>query len=233
MDDKIVIDDIVLYPLNVLNIKNHYYYISTNGDIYSNVKHRFLRLSKDKDGYLRISLILNNNKQKEFRLAQLVLYKFNGSPPVDMVDPTSEHIDGNIYNNNINNLMWMERSKNSSIRKNKGRGESNHEAKLTEQQVIEIADLLQQNTCTLKEIAKLYNVNNSTISNIKYKKNWGYLLKNYNFDNVSFLGSKQEQKQRIEQIKNLLLQNYKPQHIVKMGFSSTSVYRCKRRLNNE
>lgn len=227
-DNKIIINNIILYPLDILNIKN-YYYISKNGDIYSNTKQRFLHPSKDKDGYLRITLTLNNNTRKEFRLAQLVLYKFKGEPPKNMLDPTSEHKDGNIDNNSIDNLMWLERNINSSTRKNKGQGELNHEAILTESQVIEIAELLQQNH-SVKEIAQKYNVHSSTISNIKRKTSWQHLTSNYTFNNNK-LGSKDEQKQRIEQIKQLLLQGIKPQQIIKMGFSDTSVYRWKNKLN--
>lgn len=228
VDDKIIINNIILYPLDVLNIKN-YYYISKNGDIYSKIKQRFLHPSKNKNGYLRIELVLNDNTRKEFRLAQIVLYKFKGEPPKDMLDPTSEHKDGNINNNSINNLMWLERSINSSIRKNKGQGELNHEALLTEQQVIEIAELLQQNF-HVKEIAQKYNVDISTISSIKNKKTWRHLTLNYNFNNSNKLGSKDEQKQRIEQIKQLLLQGITPQQIIKMGFSTTSVYRWKNKM---
>lgn len=228
VDNKIIINNIILYPLDVLNIKN-YYYISKNGDIYSNAKQKFLHPSKDKDGYLRITLTLNNNTRKEFRLAQLVLYKFKGEPPKNMLDPTSEHKDGNINNNSIDNLIWLERNTNSSVRKNKGQGELNHEAILTESQVIEIAELLQQNH-SVKEIAQKYNVHISTISNIKCKTSWRYLTSNYTFNNNT-LGSKYEQKQRIEQIKQLLLQGIKPQQIIKMGFSDTSVYRWKNKLN--
>lgn len=228
VDDKIIINNIILYPLDILNIKNHYY-ISKNGDIYSKIKQRFLHPSKDKNGYLRIELVLNDNIRKEFRLAQLVLYKFKGEPPKNMLDPTSEHKDGNINNNSVDNLMWLERGVNSSIRRNKGQGELNHEALLTEQQVIEIAELLQQNY-RVKEISQKYNVHSSTISSIQNKTSWQHLTSNYNFNNNK-LGSKDEQKQKIEQIKQLLLQGITPRCIVNMGFSHTSVYRWKNKLN--
>jgi len=50
----------------------------------------------------------------------LVAIFFIGPPPVDLKDPTVNHIDGNITNNHFTNLEWMERGKNSSIRLNKG-----------------------------------------------------------------------------------------------------------------
>lgn len=37
---------------------------------------------------------------------------------------------------------------------------------------------------TFKEIAKIYNVDKSTISNIKRKKSWKYISKRYNFPEI-------------------------------------------------
>ena len=98
-----------------------------------------------------------------------------------MKDPTINHIDENISNNHYTNLEWLERSVNTSIRNNKGAGEANHEAKLTEQQVLEICDLLINTNLTYDQIGKKYKVNKSTISNIKNKKNWKYITEKYDF----------------------------------------------------
>ena len=126
--------------------------------------------------------------------------------------PTTERPREKFLNNSIDNLMWLERGINSSVRNNKGQGELNHESILTEQQVIEIIKLLEQNY-NVKEIAKKYNVHISTISNIKCGKTWLYLTSNYNFNNHT-LGSKEEQQQRIEQIKKLLLWQQKEKHCI-------------------
>ena len=55
-NDFIVVNDIKLYPLNILNIKPNYY-ISKNGDIYNKLTNKFLG-STDKDGYHIVSLKL-------------------------------------------------------------------------------------------------------------------------------------------------------------------------------
>jgi predicted XRE-type DNA-binding protein len=102
-----------------------------------------------------------------------------------MKDPTVDHIDGNITNNHYKNLRWLERGENSSCRVNKGQGELNHEAVLTEQQVHKICKLLQEGNMSLHQIGQLFGVSKSTISNIKRKKNWTHIVNQYNFDKVS------------------------------------------------
>ena len=102
-------------------------------------------------------------------------------PPSNLKDPTVNHIDSNIKNNYYKNLEWIERSKNSSIRKNKGRGSLNHEAKLKEQDVIEISNLLLYTDLSLDDIAKKYQVSKSTIYNIQTKKTWKHITKDNDF----------------------------------------------------
>ena len=89
-----------------------------------------------------------------------------------MMDPTAEHIDGKKSNNDVSNLMWMERSENSSTRENKPVGSKNGSAKLSEEDVVKIKHLLQTTELTMKEIGQMFNVNKSTINNIKRNKNW-------------------------------------------------------------
>ena len=99
-----------------------------------------------------------------------------------MKDPTINHIDGNILNNHYSNLEWIERSTNSSIRKNKGQGENNHEAKLTAADVQKICELLINSNLTIKEISDIYKVHKSTIHKIKKKETWKTITSLYNFD---------------------------------------------------
>lgn len=137
---------------------------------------------KDKDGYLMIKLS-GGDKDHSVRVsvAKLVMYHFNTLPPTDMIDPTINHIDGNILNNHYTNLEWMERNVNSAIRNNKGKGIQNHEAKLTNEQVNEICNLLITTELTLGEISKMYNVNKSTLSRIQRRTGWKEITQNYDF----------------------------------------------------
>lgn len=168
------------------------YLIDEYGRVYSKYKRGYLKPKKDKDGYLSLSLV-GKDKLVYVRVATLVAYNFIGEPPKTMKDPTIDHIDNNIINNYFKNLRWIERGVNSSIRVNKGVGEKNFEAKLTEQNVIEICELLVQNELTLNEIGKRYNVSKHTISNIRRKVNWKHIANNYIFPEVNIIRDKNGQ----------------------------------------
>lgn len=75
----------------------------------------------------------------------------------------------------------MERGENSSIRSHRGQGSSNSQAKLSENQVREICQLLQDTNLSAKQIGDKYNVAKSTIANISRGKNWRDISVNYNF----------------------------------------------------
>lgn len=171
-----------MVPILLDGVKSGLYEIEEDGRIWSNYKKGYLNPSQDKDGYLRISLSSGTrNKKRYFRIANLVAIFFIGPPPVDLKDPTVNHIDGNITNNHFTNLEWMERGKNSSIRLNKGQGSFNHEAKLNEEQVREICNLLVNSNLSYEEIIKKYNITKSTLSSIKNKKHWKEITSKYDF----------------------------------------------------
>lgn len=164
------------YELNCRGIKPGMYKINEYGDIYSEYTKNLMHPKSDKNGYLSIGLRTTHGKVKMFRIATLVLVTFVGEYPVNMKDPTVNHIDGNVINNNYANLEWMERGKNSSIRKNKGAGELNHEAKLSDDDVLKIIALIEKTSMSFQEIANLFNVDKSTINNIVQNKNWKHLV---------------------------------------------------------
>ena len=169
-------------PIVIKGVKSGLYEVYEDGRIWSNYKNGFLIPKEDKDGYLEIMLSGGSrNKRKYVRVHTVVAKHFIGEPPIDMTDPTVNHIDNNPKNNIYSNLEWTERGTNSSIRKNKGAGEQNHEAVLTEDQVVAICDMLINSDFTLQKIADVFKVSKSTINNIKRKKNWKYITEQYNF----------------------------------------------------
>ena len=89
--------------------------------------------------------------------------------------------------------------------------------------------MLIQNEKSLKEIADLYGVDKSTISNIKRKKTWRHLTKCYNFK-VKKQKNKQESSIQREEIYVLLQKGTEPKEIVKIGYPNWVVHRCKKKL---
>ena len=203
-------------------VKNGNYIIYSNGKIFNLIKGEYIKPSLDKDGYERICY-----KGRVTSVHKIIISAFKNKPQ-NLQDPTIDHIDGNILNNDISNLRWIERSENSSCRRNKGQGELNHEAILTNDNVIEICKLLQKGF-QIKDIAKMYNVDKSTISSIKRKKNWTSISKDYEFEIRKIKTKDEAQKQR-EEIISFLKQGIEPKDIIKKGYSSSVVWRLKVKL---
>ncbi len=147
--------------------------INESGDVYSNYKKGYMSPSKDKDDYLRLALSSNEKGKRVYvKVHTLVAYNYIGEPPKNIKDPTINHIDENKLNNNYENLEWIERGVNSSIRSNKGQGDLNHEAKLNWELVSEIREKYSERYGSYQKIADEYNVSKSTIALIIQNKTW-------------------------------------------------------------
>ena len=172
-----------MIPINLPGVKPNLYAIEPDGRIWSNYKHDYLIPSVDKDGYLKIALSGGDrNHKRYFRIATLVALIFLEPPSNSLKDPTINHIDGNILNNHYTNLEWIERGTNASIRFNRGEGSNNSSAKLTEDQVIEICELLVDTNLSYDEICAQYGIGKSTLSSIKNQRSWKNITSNYDFN---------------------------------------------------
>ena len=105
--ETIIIDGEVAYRY----IDNENYYITKTGSLYSIYvkgahgktdinRIRPVAYGQDKDGYYRVILSDNGNKQY-IKIHQIIANQFLGGCPDDMV---INHKDGNKHNNNVNNL---------------------------------------------------------------------------------------------------------------------------------
>lgn len=173
--------------IKIVNCKHplkYNYYVTEEGHIWSEYSNKFISELPDKDGYLKVrlsSLDLPKGKQHAYSVHRLVLENFK--PCENMQDLQVNHIDGNKTNNNIDNLEWVtcEENINHAINNNL-RAKINGAASLTEQQVLEIIDLLLSQKYTQAEIGKMYGVCEETIGRIKRKKSWKQLTKDINFN---------------------------------------------------
>jgi hypothetical protein len=166
---------------DILGYENHYK-ISNFGRVKSLKRHeicggrvkerdrkeRILKPGIDKYGYLKVVLCING-KTKSMSIHRLVLQNFKPNNKSSI-----NHIDGNKKNNFIENLEWCSIAYNNQHSVNNGLakiGEKHYKAKLNNKEVSEIKQLL-QNEKSHTEIAKIFNVNISTIQDIYKKRSW-------------------------------------------------------------
>lgn len=140
------------------------YYVSKTGEIWSKKLGRLMSPYRHKiDGYLQLSI---NGICK--KIHQLVLEAFRGMCPHGM---EACHWDGNPRNNKLSNLYWGTRSDNvrDSVRHN-----THPVVKLNKSKVINIKKMLRDGV-RQSTIAKIYQVDQSTISYINTGKVWNYV----------------------------------------------------------
>ena len=149
------------------------YEIGTDGSVRNEKTGRVRKPHIKKDtGYAQIDL-WKNGKSRTFHVQRLVLEAFVGPKP-----PGKEcsHINGNRKDNRLENLEYDTCSGNNSRKHEHGtmaQGSKNGQAKLTEEQVLEIWRLRGQ--FTQSELARRYGVGQVAISNILLGRNWGWL----------------------------------------------------------
>jgi len=158
-----------------------FYKVSDKGNVYSTRNDINLKIHINHRGYKYVNLSVNN-KVKYWTIHKLVATHFidrDGS-----LDLQVNHIDGVKTNNTLSNLEWCTRQENIDHAgkiglQNRAAGSKNGNSKLNEMEVLTIKTLL--GIKTNKELAKHYNVDPVTISDIKHGKSWYWM--NVDFKN--------------------------------------------------
>lgn len=155
--------------------------IDDSGNIYDIELGRYKKQIPNAKGYMKVTFHING-KTKGFFVHRLVLSHFN---PCDGMDKLQvNHIDGNKKNNGLSNLEWCTQSENQIHAFKHGlitrKGTHNSQARLTEEQVIDIANMIMNNV-TYKEIMEKYDISKSLLSAIRNKRLWTELLTDYDF----------------------------------------------------
>jgi hypothetical protein len=130
---------------------------------------------RDTDPYLQFNLCLPDKRSRRCRVHVAVCTAFHG--PRCQQRPIVRHLDGNLFNNQADNLRWGTQEENEADKVLHGtapRGENHGSAKLTEAQVKEIRSV-PLHRGVVKELASLYGVSATTISNVRSGRNWGHL----------------------------------------------------------
>lgn len=152
------------------------YEIDTLGRVWSWYSLRFLKSYLTRN-YKTVRLC-RCGKMCNKRIHRLVLENFVGKCPDGM---EACHNNGNKLDNRLSNLRWDTRSNNAKDAVKHGdascirKGENSLHHKLTEQDVMGIWKLWWSGMYIQKEIAKVYNVHRTTISNIINNKSWKHI----------------------------------------------------------
>lgn len=160
-----------------------WYYVSNYGRIYSRFTGLLIKPAQRRDGYLIVLLRTKDNLPIALTVHRLVIMAHK--PISNPDDFHVNHIDGVKTNNIITNLEWVTRSENMLHAYRIGLkkpGEAVHLSIINEATVHEICKLLEQNYYPT-EISRMLNLENhvSLISEIKRRKNWKHISKDYDF----------------------------------------------------
>ena len=182
---------------NYIPMVQDYYYIGNKGTIFSKFREcTRVTISDERDGsgnyYQRVTLMLKDGTKKYYSIHRLVMLCFY--PRSDAEELEVNHINGvktdnyvNIIDPSKSNLEWVTPSENIkhafANNLNSQVGENNSCYKITEKDVIKIADLIMQNNHSDKEIANIVgnNVTEFMVANIRNRNAWTYLTQNYDF----------------------------------------------------
>ena len=139
---------------------------------------KLLKQIRDRDGYLQVYLCQNSQAKAE-NVHHLVARAF--LPPPDgeigskLYSYCLNHIDGNKHNNCSDNLEWITQAENQQHAIDTGLFNTHGtqtQSKLTEVQVLDIWELLEENRLSYRQIAECFDVSVKTIQKIKYGKAW-------------------------------------------------------------
>ena len=149
------------------------YKVSSHGRVYSSVTNKIMKSSESSHGYLVVQLS-NHGKSREWKVHRLVAISFIPNP---FNLPQVNHKDLDKKNNFVENLEWCTLKFNIEHASRNGRrtagatGTLSPNHKLTESDVREIRRQLNLGISGA-QIARKYNVDNTTIYNIKHGETW-------------------------------------------------------------
>lgn len=194
-----------LTKIHIPNLRSDdMYKVSNIGRVFNNYTQKVLPQNYTTNGYLKVSLLLENKSSNSFYVHRLVGLVFLG----DSYSETNNiinHKNGIKDWNTINNLEWTTSSYNNKHAYDnnlKAKGENCTMAKLKECQVRQICSLLETNKAVsdiVKEVGG--NVLMSDVYDIISKKCWVDISNNYNF----YPGERDDNKRNFyeEKVRNL------------------------------
>jgi hypothetical protein len=154
------------------------YEISNHGNVKRKNKNVNRKLAPHTEGYNRIDL-WKDGEVKYYHVHRLVAFAFIPNPENK---PFVNHKDGNKKNNLVDNLEWCTHLENMQHARKNGYfdgkitlGSQSPNSKLNEKLALEIYDLSANNIYRVTELARMYNITHSVVSEIKSKKSWKHI----------------------------------------------------------
>lgn len=146
------------------------YLVTEDGQIYNERIGRFINQATGHWGYMKVHI--NRRQFSVHRIvAEVYLEKKEGHNIVN-------HIDNNPKNNNVSNLEWSNPKLNYTHSQNQKRntiGEKVGISKLTEQDVLDIRELVASNKYSKVELAQIYKVHRRTIEAACLGRTWNHV----------------------------------------------------------
>jgi len=148
------------------------YKATSEGEIYSSISGIYLKLTKDRLGYMRVQL-----KRRTYKVHRLIAETFLD----DFYDkPQVNHLDGDKSNNNLENLEMTTISENLRHAFNTGlirrkKGELHNSNKLFNDDVSIIRELYHKKSFTQKQLGLIFGVGQPHISTIIRKAGWSHI----------------------------------------------------------
>lgn len=165
-----------LYGYEVSNLGRIRSYRPINGKGPLKESPRLLALTgRDKDGYVQVCL-RKENKDFYRRVHTYVAEAFLGCKPDDSYQVC--HNNGDRTDNRVNNIRWGTAKDNSVDREKHNKtvkGVDHHGVKLTEKDIIQIRELYSTGEYFQKELARIYDVTQTTINGIVTGKQWKHV----------------------------------------------------------
>lgn len=154
--------------------------VKTSEGYFQKRKSKVRKLSKDDNGYFKVTL-QGNGSPESFFVHRLVAELFVPNPESL---PVVHHKDGDTSNNKSENLEWVSRKKNTRRAVTNGEyktGEEHHRSQLTKENVLDIRRMYYTTGYTQKDLADEFGVTRSNISSIVTGRTWTSVAQKDNY----------------------------------------------------
>ena len=183
------------------------YFVSEDGKVFSNKRCKIKEISQSvQRHYYASKFWLKDGTRKHVHVHRLVALTFIDNPENK---PFVNHKDGNKLNNHVSNLEWVTRQENVDHAMENNLvpamvGVNNGRAILTEDQVRDIYSRLLNGEQSI-DLAREFSVEKTTIGNIKRRKEWKHITKDFPPIEIKFKAQKQSEETAHEVCKRLEL----------------------------